>query len=255
MLAVSRRQICNTHHHGQIGGIEVGVPSWCTQDLGTQSQIAFDEGRRLNRQAVIELFDWQGQTWPHMVLNIGQMRVTQLLPYAGGHIATDHPVVQHRNAGTADHGIQAVALHELKQRTPQGHDHRALAVICVHAAAAQLDHAVAQAAQAGQVKFGVAVRAARAFRLGRGEHTVSANHHTRGAVTHQQVLAIVVKQIDVVARHLARQARTHLGAEHIESQFLCFTNFVLMLRPRDPNSALDSARQEIHSGVGLWWMK
>jgi len=57
--------------------------------------------------------------------------------------------------------------HELRQRAPQGHDDAAVAVVRVHAAAAQLHHALAQAAQAGQVELGVAVGAAHALGLHR----------------------------------------------------------------------------------------
>jgi hypothetical protein len=106
----------------------------------------------------------RGRTW----YSIGARWVwLHLAPDAGCSVAADHAVVQHGDAGAADHGVQLVAHHELGQRAPQRQDHAAVAVVGVHAAAAQLHHALAQAAQAGQVKLGVAVGAAHALGLGR----------------------------------------------------------------------------------------
>ena len=71
----------------------------------------------------------------------------------------------------------------------------------MHAAAAQLNHPLTQAAQARQVKLGVTVGAARTLGLGRCQHAVGANHIAAGLVSHQKVLAVVVKQINIMAGH------------------------------------------------------
>ena len=124
-----------------------------------------------------------------------------------------------------------------------------MAVVNMHATAAQLDHAVAHATQTGQVKFGVAVGAARPLGLDRGQHPIGANHQARGRIAHQQVLTIVIEQVDVMALNGLGQTRTQLGGEHRIPQALRFTNFVLMLRPADLNGALHAARQEVNLGL------
>ena len=118
----------------------------------------------------------------------------------------------------------------------------ALAVIAVHAAAAHLHQALAHAAQAGQVKLGVAVGAAHAFGLGRREHTAGADHLAGGLVAHQQVFAEVVEQVDVVAGQCVGQARTHLGGKHVEPQFLRLLHLALVPGPGD----LDAVRARCH---------
>ena len=112
-----------------------------------------------------------------------------------------------------------------------------MAVVCVHAAAAQLHHARPQAAQAGQVELGITVGAANPFGLGWREHPVSANHLPAGGVAHQQMLTVVVKQIHVMARYFDRQSRAHLGGKHIKSQALGFPDVVLVPGPLNHNFA------------------
>jgi hypothetical protein len=74
-------------------------------------------------------------------------------------------------------------------------------------------------------------------------------------LAHQQVFAIVVKQIYVVARHTFGQPRTHFGGKNRVPQLLRFANLVLVLCPRNLNSALSAPRQKIKRGVGWPWMK
>ena len=124
-----------------------------------------------------------------------------------------------------------------------------MSVVDMHATAAQLDHAVAQAAQTGQVKFGVAVGAARPLGLDRGQHPVGANHLACGRIAHQQVLAVVIEQVDVMALDGLGQTCTELGGENRIPQALRFTNFVLMVSPADLNGALHAARQEVNLGL------
>jgi len=70
---------------------------------------------------------------------------------------------------------------------------------------AQLDHARAQAAQARQVEFGIAVGAAHSPRLGRRQHTVGSYHFVGIDVAHQQVFAVIVEQVDVMTGHSLAQ--------------------------------------------------
>ena len=184
-----------------------------------------------------------------MELDIGQMALTQLVPNAGRGIPRDQSVVQHGDAGTTDHGVQAVAVHELKQSAPQSHDDATMAVIRVNAAAAQLHHAAAHIAQACQVELGVAVGAACPLGLHGREHPVGANDLTRSAVPHQQVLAVIVKQIDVVTWHCFGQPCAQLGRKDLVPQALRFPNFVEMRRPADCNGALHTPRQKFQTGT------
>ena len=107
----------------------------------------------------------------------------------------------------------------------------------MHAAAAQLHHLAAYAPQAHQVKFGVAVGAAHAPGLRGREHAVGAHHLLRGHIAHQQVLAVIVKQVDVVARRRRVQPRAHFAGKDFVPQSLRLPNFIEVLRP--PN--LDAA--------------
>jgi hypothetical protein len=133
------------------------------------------------------------------------------------------------------------ALHEFSQCPPQRQNHAAVAVVGVHAAAAQLHHAAAQVAQAHQVEFGVAVGTAHALGLHRGQHPVGADHLLRRRVAHQQMLAKIVKQIHVMAGQPGRQARAHLQRKHLVPQALGFPNLILLPRPGNRDAA-DSRR-------------
>ncbi|EWS62920.1 hypothetical protein Y695_03849 [Hydrogenophaga sp. T4] len=160
-----------------------------------------------------------------------------LAPDAGrGVTAAHHAVfalVLHGDAGAADHGVELVAHHEFGQCTPQRHDHAAVAVVAVHAAAPQFHHALAHIAQTGQVEFGVAVGAAHATGLGRCEHAVGADHLAGGAVAHQQVFTKVVEQVHVVPGHGVGENGPHLAGKHRVPQSLRFTNLVQVAGPRD----------------------
>ena len=43
MFFVTPRHVRDFHNHGQVGRVEVWVPSGCTHDFGTQSQITLDQ--------------------------------------------------------------------------------------------------------------------------------------------------------------------------------------------------------------------
>jgi hypothetical protein len=231
MPAKARRQFVQAHQQGQIGGVEVRVPGRWAEHLRTEAQVTPDQCRRFDIKLVVELLHGQRQAGKHAVLDRRQVGVAQLPPHAGRHIAAEHAVVQHRNAGAAHHDVQAVALHEARQRAPQHHDHAAVAVIGVHTAAPQLDHARSQRAQAGQIELGVAVGAAHPFGLGRRQHAVGADDRAVSTFAHQQVLAEIVKEIDVVARHGHGQARAHLARKHLEAQPLGQPHLVLVPGP------------------------
>ena len=159
------------------------------------------------------------------------MGVAQLLPDAGSHVAADHAVVQHRDAGAADHGVKPVAHHEIRQSPPQRQDHAAMAVLRMHATAPQLHHAGTQRTQPRQVELQVAVGTPYPARLGRREHAVGTDHLTAGQVAHQQVLAIVIEQVHVMARNGGIQARPHLLREDGKPQPLSLPYLIEVPRP------------------------
>ena len=78
---------------------------------------------RLNRQAAVEAVHRQSQTRAYLVFDGCKMGCLKLLPDAGSHIATGDAVVQHGDAGAANHGIELVTNHKLGQCAPQCHDH------------------------------------------------------------------------------------------------------------------------------------
>ena len=148
-------------------------------------------------------------------------------------MATGQTLVLHRDAGTADHGVELVARHELGQRTPQRQDHATRTVLCMHAAAPQLHHIAAQMAQAHQVKFGFGIEAANAARLRRCQYAVGADHHAAVGIAHQQVLAIVIEQVDIVFRQVGLETRAHFQRKHLVAQTLGLAHLVQVTRPLD----------------------
>ncbi len=106
-------------------------------------------------------------------------------------------------------------------------------MVRMHAAAPQLDHPVAQRAQAHQVEFGVGVETADAPRLRGGQHAIGADHLRRVVVAHDQVFAILVVEIHVVSGNRTPQAGAHFAGEHAVAQALGFADFVVVARPAD----------------------
>jgi hypothetical protein len=101
----------------------------------------------------------------------------------------------------------------------------------MHAAAPELDHALAQTAQTCQIKFGVAVSTANAHGLCWRQKPVGSYNLSGDLIAYQQMLAVVVKQIDVVARHRGVQSRAHLVGKDAKPQTLSLSNFVSVLGP------------------------
>lgn len=108
----------------------------------------------------------------------------------------------------------------------------------MHAATAQLDHTGPQTAQAGQIKFVIAVGAAYPLGLRRGEHPIGADHLLTWYITYQEMLTVVVKQINIMAGYGRCKSRSHFGGKDIESQPLCLTHFIKMARPTNLHIAL-----------------
>ena len=143
--------------------------------------------------------------------------------------------MQHRNAGAPDHAFKAVGPHEFKQGRSQGHDHAAVAVLLVDATAPEFDHALAQAAQSGEVELGVGIGAPYPPGLRGCQHPVGSHHFPRVLVAYQEMLAIIVEEVHIVARMGKAQRNVQSGAhfmrEHLITQALCRTNLIQMLGP------------------------
>ena len=233
-------------HHGQVGAVEIRVPGGRAQYLGTQAQVALDQGRRLNGQGAVQRIHRQRQARPHVVLDRGQMRLPYLVPDAGSSVPAAHqavcPVVLHGDACATYHDVKLVMHHELGQCPPQSQYHAAVAVFAVHAAAAQLHHTLAQAAQAREIKLGVAVGAADPLSLRRRQDAVGADYLLAGFVAHQQVFAAVVEQVDVVAWQRSLQPRAHFTCKYVEPQTLRLPDFVLVPGPGHPDAATSFCR-------------
>lgn len=163
--------------------------------------------------------------------------------------------VLQRDAGAAHHRVQAVALHERGQCAPECQHDAAVPVLAVHAGAAGLDHALAQVAQASHVELGSAVGAADAPRLGRRQHAVGADDFPACRITHQQVLAEVVEDVDVVAGKRGAQPGAHLPGEDGEPQPLCGADFVFMAGPGHFEPAGSRIRQAVAVRVSRSRMK
>jgi hypothetical protein len=108
-----------------------------------------------------------------------------------------------------------------------------MSVINVHTAATQLHHAIAHVAQTGQIELGVAVCATHPLSLSWRQNAVGTDHLACLCDLDQQVLAVVVKQVHVMAWQRCGQACTHFGTENIKPEFLYCVNFVLMPSPLD----------------------
>jgi hypothetical protein len=109
-------------------------------------------------------------------------------------------------------------------------------MVRVDAAAAQLHHPLAQAPKPREVELRVAVGAAHAHRLHRRQHAVGADHLERPRIAHEQVLAIVVEQVHVMACDPAVQAGAHLRRENLVPQSLRLAHFVLVPGPGDQDA-------------------
>jgi hypothetical protein len=140
-------------------------------------------------------------------------------------------------------------------------------MVGVDTAATELDHAAAQAARSREVKFEVGVKAPHPGCLLRREHTVGPDDRAAFAIAHQQVFAVIVKQVDVMARQRARQPRAHLAGKNLMAQTLRLPHLVLMARPADHNAAavptsaligvisaaMKSPPGQLYQGQGLGW--
>jgi hypothetical protein len=58
---------------------------------------------------------------------------------------------------------------------------------------------------------------------------------TAGLVNHQQVLAKIVKEVDVMSWYRRTQPRAHFPGENVVTQTLGGPHFVLVLGPGHPN--------------------
>ena len=170
-----------------------------------------------------------------MPLDRRHVRGSQALPQAGRRMAA----VAHADAGAADHRVETVALHEASERRPQRQDHAAGAPFGVDAGAPEFDHALAQRTQPGEIELGVGVETSGASRRSRCHHPVGAHHDRRlvgiGLRAHQQVLAIGIEDIDIVARWRAvrrREMRAHLLREDLVAQALRAAQIGLVAGPQ-----------------------
>ena len=150
-----------------------------------------------------------------MIFDRRQMRLLELPPNAGSCLATACAARLHWNAGATNHGVQLIARHEFSQSAPQRQNYAARSVVCMHTTAAQLNHSLTQAAQAGQVKLGVTVGAASALGLCWRQHTISTNDFATGLIANQQVFTVIVKQVDVVAGNSDGQRSTHFYRKNL----------------------------------------
>lgn len=112
-----------------------------------------------------------------------------------------------------------------------------MTVIRVDATAAQLDHPLAQAPKPREVELGIAVGAAHAHCLRRRQHAVGADHFQRARIAHEQVLAIIVEQVDVVTGNPGVQTGAHLRRKHLVPQSLRLADFILVAGPGDQDAA------------------
>mmetsp|Transcript_9924 Transcript_9924/g.23298 ORF Transcript_9924/g.23298 Transcript_9924/m.23298 type:complete len:221 (-) Transcript_9924:2500-3162(-) len=182
------------------------------------------------------MFDGQGQARPDLAVNRRKMRGSELPPQAGGVVAA----VAHADAGAADHGVQAVACHELGQRAPERDDRTATAVIRLHTGATDLGDACTQGPQPRQVELGVAVEPAGALGRCGSQHPVGADDWPDVAIlagcADEQVLTVGIEEIDIQAgwRALGRgQARAHLDSEDLIAQRLGLAYLGFAASPAD----------------------
>ena len=186
----------------------------------------------------------------HLELNRRKVRLAQLPPDTRGGMAgagKARAVTElQRNTGATNHGIEPVAMHELGQGRPQGQDDTALAMIPMHATAAQFHHTLTQRAQPCQVEFGVGVGAADTACLCRRQYPVGTDDFTTVAVANQQMLTIVVKDVDVVSGDWRAQAGAHFARENVITQALRLAHFVQMTGPARPDRAGGAAGPQQH---------
>jgi hypothetical protein len=108
----------------------------------------------------------------------------------------------------------AKAAHVLRQAGPQQQDRAALAIVAMHAGAADLDHGRPQVLQAGQVEFALRIEAADRARRVRRQHPIGAHHAQAVRISHDDMVAVRIEHIDVESLRGA-------GAIDAGTQFLC----------------------------------
>ena len=106
-----------------------------------------------------------------------------------------------------------------------------MAMLGVHATAPQLHQLRAPGVDGRQVKFLVAVQAAHAQGLDRGQQTVGAYHGLGGRIADHQVFAVVVKHVHVVTGQRCSQRGTHFFGKDLKAQLLRQTYFIQVACP------------------------
>lgn len=79
----------------------------------------------------------------------------------------------------------------------------------MHAAAPQLDHLCPPGVDGREIEFLIAVQTAGTLGLGGGQQTVGADHLVLLFIANHQMLAEIVKDIDIVASHRRLQHSAH----------------------------------------------
>ena len=124
------------------------------------------------------------------------------------------------HAGAAGQVLPALLADVVGQTGPQHGDHRAAAVVLVHAGATHLDDVIADARQADKVEFVFGIQAGQRARLGRRQHAVGAHHLAAGVVFHDQVVAVGVVIVTVDAFRGAGQLCAHFAGKYLVAQLL-----------------------------------
>ncbi|MPN46476.1 hypothetical protein SDC9_194062 [bioreactor metagenome] len=101
----------------------------------------------------------------------------------------------------------------------------------VHAAAPQLDHLRTPGVDGREIEFLIAVQTAGALGLGGGQQTIGTDYLVLLFIADHQMLAEIVKDIDVVTRHGGLQHSPHFLGKDLVAQALSLANLVQMPGP------------------------
>jgi len=111
---------------------------------------------------------------------------------------------------------------------PDEADDGAVAVVGVHAGAADLDQAGADRVERGQVELALGVQPSGDRRALRRQQPVCADDLSGRLLAHQQVVAVRVEGVDVVSRLRGGQQGAHLSGEDLVAQPLRGTHVGLV---------------------------
>ncbi|EPJ39382.1 putative protein TPRXL [Streptomyces afghaniensis 772] len=220
---VARVDPAHRQQHVQVGDTEVRVVGRFAAHPGAQAQVAAQQGGQFDagggRRA-----RYPRQQRPHAVLLRRQVLGVHPVPGGGGEGAA----VGERDGAAAGEPLVAPVDHVAGDSRPDEADDRAVAVVGVHAGAADLDELGPDRGEGAQVELALGVQASGDRRALRRQQPVGADDLAGRLLTDEQVVAVRVERVDVQPGLRAGQQGAQLPGEDVVPQPLRGTHVLLV---------------------------